>query len=359
MEEETYSVIFTSLKHPVRRRILRMLADKSLTFSEIQESLAIDSGHLSYHLESLSDLIAHTQDGKYRLSTIGTAAVKLMGGVEEHRPSYERLKPKQIMSKVYPFILVGALLIASLYAINYAALAAPTITELVDSASGTPVYIHVGQTLEFNITIEHTPSGIVVVAGLGLNTNSVQKTIPIGNTIASEGGTLRLFLGLNLTNAIPGSYYLSMAPNNQTEITDNGTVITVNPNGVVFYPTVATPFLPLIVEEPNGTTSTRAPQTTLSDLGSVVVSWPRIEAAFPGTYRFEITNWESRDLNGDITPYVTLQFLEKPFFYYGIAGLVIALGYVAVVTVSMIYVRRQGTSIQGKEIMTRDTLLSQ
>lgn len=63
-----------------------MLADKPLTFSEIQESLVIYSGHLSYHLESLGELVAHAQDGKYRLSSIGTAAVKLMGGVEEHRP---------------------------------------------------------------------------------------------------------------------------------------------------------------------------------------------------------------------------------------------------------------------------------
>ena len=85
-EEETYSVIFTSLKHPVRRRILRMLAEKPLNFSEIQESLAIDSGHLNYHLESLSDLVTHLQNGKYALSSIGVAAVKLMSGVEEHQP---------------------------------------------------------------------------------------------------------------------------------------------------------------------------------------------------------------------------------------------------------------------------------
>jgi len=38
MEEETYSLIFTSLKHPIRRRILRMLADKPLTYSEILET---------------------------------------------------------------------------------------------------------------------------------------------------------------------------------------------------------------------------------------------------------------------------------------------------------------------------------
>jgi len=82
-EAETYSLIFSSLKHPLRRRILRMLAQEPLAFSEILDTLSIDSGHLSYHLESLGDLIMHTPDGKYRLSSAGVATVKLMSGVEE------------------------------------------------------------------------------------------------------------------------------------------------------------------------------------------------------------------------------------------------------------------------------------
>ncbi|TET26814.1 MAG: ArsR family transcriptional regulator, partial [Candidatus Bathyarchaeum sp.] len=82
LEEETYSLIFTSLKHPIRRRILRMLADKPLTYSEILETLNIDSGHLSYHLENLGDLTVHANNGHYKLSSFGVAAVKLMGGVE-------------------------------------------------------------------------------------------------------------------------------------------------------------------------------------------------------------------------------------------------------------------------------------
>jgi len=51
-EEETYSLIYASLRHPIRRRILRMLKDKPLTFSEILEAVDIDSGHLNYHLEN-------------------------------------------------------------------------------------------------------------------------------------------------------------------------------------------------------------------------------------------------------------------------------------------------------------------
>jgi len=82
-EQETYSLIFKSLKHPIRRRILRMLADRPLAFSEILGALSIESGHLSYHLENLGELVTRTSDGFYKLSSIGIAATKLMSGVEE------------------------------------------------------------------------------------------------------------------------------------------------------------------------------------------------------------------------------------------------------------------------------------
>jgi predicted transcriptional regulator len=85
IEEETYSLIFNTLKQPIRRRILRMLADKPRSYSELLEALAIDSGHLSYHIENLGDIVTHTKDGKYAFSTIGEAAVKLMTRVEEQR----------------------------------------------------------------------------------------------------------------------------------------------------------------------------------------------------------------------------------------------------------------------------------
>lgn len=98
IEEETYSLIFRSLKHPIRRKILRMLVGKQMSFSEILNILSIDSGHLSYHIENLGDLIRHSEDGKYELSSIGIAAANLMSGVEEHSqlPTSAKLKKKRI-----------------------------------------------------------------------------------------------------------------------------------------------------------------------------------------------------------------------------------------------------------------------
>jgi len=82
-EEEIYSTMFSSLKHPVRRKILRMLSDKPMTFMEMVDHLGVSSSHLTYHLESLGELISKMEDGRYRLSSFGVATVTAMKGVEE------------------------------------------------------------------------------------------------------------------------------------------------------------------------------------------------------------------------------------------------------------------------------------
>jgi len=82
-EEDTYSMIFSSLKHPIRRGILRMLTGGTRSFSELQEAFRIESGHLTYHLESLGHLVIKGEDGRYVLSSFGEAAVSMMHRVEE------------------------------------------------------------------------------------------------------------------------------------------------------------------------------------------------------------------------------------------------------------------------------------
>jgi DNA-binding transcriptional ArsR family regulator len=82
-EEEIYSTMFSSLKHPARRKILRMLAEKQMTFSQMLEALGVSSSHLTYHLENLGELVSKEENGKYRLSTFGEASVSTMKIVEE------------------------------------------------------------------------------------------------------------------------------------------------------------------------------------------------------------------------------------------------------------------------------------
>ena len=80
--EEIYSTMFSSLKHPARRKILRLLSEKPLTFSEMLDLLGVSSSNLTYHLESLGELVTQ-ENGAYKLSTFGSAAVNTMRVVEE------------------------------------------------------------------------------------------------------------------------------------------------------------------------------------------------------------------------------------------------------------------------------------
>lgn len=123
-EDEIYSTMFSSLKHPARRKILRMLAEKPMTFSHILEALDISSSHLTYHLDSLGELVSKMEDGKYKLSSFGEASVNMMKGVEEvpdtrsKRLSSLPLKWKSLLA----LLIIGIVLLGSFSVIQYASL---------------------------------------------------------------------------------------------------------------------------------------------------------------------------------------------------------------------------------------------
>jgi DNA-binding transcriptional ArsR family regulator len=124
-EEETYSTIFTSLKHPVRRKILRMLSEKPRNFSKMLEDLEIPSSHLTYHLENLGELVSKTEDGKYKLSTFGEAAATTMSKVEEAPKVRE---PNRFLSmsikwkSFFGMLMIGLIVLASVSYIQYQSL---------------------------------------------------------------------------------------------------------------------------------------------------------------------------------------------------------------------------------------------
>jgi DNA-binding transcriptional ArsR family regulator/cell division protein FtsB len=99
--EEPYSTIFTALKHPIRRRILRMLSKQPMTFSEMIEVLGVSNSFLTYHLENLGELVGKTEDGKYRLSSFGEAANATMTKVEDIPASaaHQSSEPKRVVRR--------------------------------------------------------------------------------------------------------------------------------------------------------------------------------------------------------------------------------------------------------------------
>jgi DNA-binding transcriptional ArsR family regulator len=115
-EEEIYSIMFKSLKHPVRRRILGMLNDKPMAFMQMVELLGVSSSHLTYHLESLGELVAKTETGEYQLSSFGKATVSAMKGVEEAPELETRRRPKKLARKwkaAFAVLMISVLLLSS------------------------------------------------------------------------------------------------------------------------------------------------------------------------------------------------------------------------------------------------------
>lgn len=104
-EEDTYSQIFSALKHPIRRAILRMLADDPESYSSLLNELKIDSPKLNYHLQGLGGLVNKAENGKYSLSTTGEAAVGLMEKIE--RPISQATNHRPMGKMITIIVIIG------------------------------------------------------------------------------------------------------------------------------------------------------------------------------------------------------------------------------------------------------------
>ena len=108
-EEDTYTAIFSALKHPIRRKILRMLEVAPATYTEMMKALGVETGLLNYHLESLSTLLAKNDQGRYHLSGFGEAAVSLTRRVEE--PASGRSAQASAGRRAITAFIVGLLIV--------------------------------------------------------------------------------------------------------------------------------------------------------------------------------------------------------------------------------------------------------
>lgn len=110
-EDDTYSTIFTALKHPIRRKILRRLQAGSSTYTDLLNDINIENGLLNYHLDNIKDLVAKQEDGRYSLNEFGRASVQLLQRVEE--PITESTaSPRHIRTR--SIIALSVLIIAAL-----------------------------------------------------------------------------------------------------------------------------------------------------------------------------------------------------------------------------------------------------
>jgi DNA-binding transcriptional ArsR family regulator len=125
LEENTYSIMFTTLRHPARRTILKMLSEKSMTFSQMLDKLEIPGSQLTYHLETLSEFIVKMKSGKYKLSALGEASVSMLRGAEK----VEGVQTKRFSSlplkwkSFFAVLIIGMVLLASLSYVQYTSFA--------------------------------------------------------------------------------------------------------------------------------------------------------------------------------------------------------------------------------------------
>jgi hypothetical protein len=98
-----------------------MLSDRQTSFSQMLEGLGVSSSHLTYHLESLGELVSKLDSGNYKLSTFGEAAVNTMKIVEEapvvqsKSGRFKFFKMKHAVAALF----VGLILLASFAAIQF------------------------------------------------------------------------------------------------------------------------------------------------------------------------------------------------------------------------------------------------
>jgi DNA-binding transcriptional ArsR family regulator len=152
-EEDTYSMIFTSLKHPIRRGILRILSDNPQSFSDMQRLLKIESSHLTYHLEGLGSLLVKTEEGKYALSSLGEAAASTMKRVEEPPKAYPSLTSRSGHSHLTHLLSSNKSLPKILLIIGIALLASSFLFFYVSSTSD---YDHV-TTYNYCVNLDTSP----------------------------------------------------------------------------------------------------------------------------------------------------------------------------------------------------------
>ena len=81
--QENISRILVVLSHPLRREILLNLSQKGeCSFTDLMNSLNVDTGKLSFHIRNLEGFLEQTPTGKYKLTKAGENALRLIRDLE-------------------------------------------------------------------------------------------------------------------------------------------------------------------------------------------------------------------------------------------------------------------------------------
>lgn len=77
--------VFEAISHPLRIKILRLLAERPRGFSELKKELGVkSSGKLDFHIKKLEGLIALNDGDKYALTKEGYAALQAIDTIRRY-----------------------------------------------------------------------------------------------------------------------------------------------------------------------------------------------------------------------------------------------------------------------------------
>ena len=77
--------VFEAISHPLRIKILQLLAERPMSFSELKKALGVkSSGKLDFHLKKLSNLVTLNSEGKYTLTREGYAALQAITTIKRY-----------------------------------------------------------------------------------------------------------------------------------------------------------------------------------------------------------------------------------------------------------------------------------
>ena len=201
--------MFSSLKHPARRKILRILSEKPLTFSEMLDLLGVSSSNLTYHLESLGELISQ-ENSIYKLSTFGSAAVGTMKIVEE---APEVLPKKRSSTSLRWKTALGVLLIGIVVFASVSALSLNMLNQTTSQRDS--LQSKYNQLLSWSGTTNKAITFLQQVTQI--DTSHYQATL-LSNTLEQRsdlGGSLEQIMTYSLTSIDSKMYVVFRFRNNQ------------------------------------------------------------------------------------------------------------------------------------------------
>lgn len=85
VKQMKYEDVFEAISHPLRIDILKKLANRPMSFSELKRELNIkSSGKLDFHLKRLEGLITVNEDNRYCLTNDGYAALQVIDSLVKY-----------------------------------------------------------------------------------------------------------------------------------------------------------------------------------------------------------------------------------------------------------------------------------